>query len=94
VIEVTSDTEILLPLLAPDGFMLWHNYANWGRFNRFNYSNGGPEYIHELCARIPICQVDGTSLGVYCPLWTGASGREALTASLLREDTADTAKAP
>lgn len=81
--EVKCDTEILLPLLAPDGFMLWHDYANWGRFNRFN---GVPEYLHELCSRIPICRVDGTSLGIHCPLWTHPAGREKLMASLLRDD--------
>jgi len=89
--EVKSDTEILLPLLAPDGFMLWHDYANWGRFNRVN---GVPEYLHELCARIPVCHVDGTTLGIHCPLWTSPAGRVALTASLLRDDTAEAGKDP
>jgi predicted O-methyltransferase YrrM len=81
--EVKADTEILLPLLAPDGFMLWHDYANWGRFNGFN---GVPEYLHELCARIPVCQVDGSTLGIHCPRWTSGTGREKLSTSLLRKD--------
>lgn len=78
--EVKSDTEILLPLLAPDGFFLWHDYANWGRFSRFN---GVPEYLHELTRTIPVCQVDGSTLGIHSPLWSQTEGKQRLLECLV-----------
>lgn len=82
--EVKSDTEILLPLLAPDGFFLWHDYANWGRFSGFN---GVPEYLHELTRSIPVCQVDGSTLGIHCPRWTQPEGKQRLLECLVGNPT-------
>lgn len=64
--EVKHDTELLLPLLSDGGYFVWHDYANWGRFSS---KNGVPEYLHELAARLPVAQVSGSGLGIYCPKW-------------------------
>ena len=71
--EVKADTEVLLPLLAPNGFFLWHDYANWGRFNGFN---GVPEFLHELSTTRRVVRLDGTDLAAYSPLWDTAEGSE------------------
>jgi predicted O-methyltransferase YrrM len=77
--EVKSDTEILLPLLSPTGFFLWHDYANWGRFNGYN---GVPEYLHELSATRKIVKLDGTGVAAYSPLWETSEGGERLAEHL------------
>lgn len=64
--EVKYDTELLLPLLAEDGYLLWHDYANWGFFNR---KNGVPEYLHELSNSIPIAHLAGSDIAIHCPAW-------------------------
>ena len=64
--EVKYDTELLLSLLADDGFFFWHDYANWGYFGEHN---GVPEYLNELGAQYPIAHVQGTDLAVYSPSW-------------------------
>jgi hypothetical protein len=69
--EVKADTEILLPLLAPHGFFLWHDYANWGRFNALN---GVPEYLHVLGATHKVVKLDGSDLAAYSPYWDTPEG--------------------
>ncbi len=69
--EVRNDTGILLPLLAPTGLFLWHDYANWGRFSRYN---GVPEFLHHLATSCTVYHVDGSGLAIYSPAWDTAEG--------------------
>lgn len=79
---VRRDTEILLPLIKPDGYFIWHDYGNWGKFSG---KNGVPEYLHELARAIPMAVVSGSQLGIHSPGW--AEGKaEAYAAALLDED--------
>lgn len=68
---VKHDTETLLPLLAPHGHFIWHDYANWGKFNRMN---GVPEWLHELAERIPVANVSGSWLAIHSPAWATGEG--------------------
>ena len=70
---VKRDTKILLPLLAPRGYFIWHDYANWGKFNRLN---GVPEWLHELAETLPIANASGSWLAVHSPAWADAEGAE------------------
>lgn len=63
---VKHDTELVLPLVAPNGFLVWHDYANWGYFDG---KNGVPEYLGELASRLPIAHVLGSDLAIYSPAW-------------------------
>ena len=68
---VKRDTELVLRLVSKEGFVVWHDYANWGYFNGYN---GVPEYLGELSSRLPIAHVLGSDLAIHSPVW--ASGRE------------------
>jgi hypothetical protein len=70
---VRNDTEFVLPLLSPAGFIVWHDYANWGYFSG---ENGVPEYLGELCATLPIGHVAGSTLAIHSPSWISGAGRE------------------
>ncbi|MDO7840919.1 class I SAM-dependent methyltransferase [Sphingomonas immobilis] len=63
---VKRDSEILLPLVKPGGYLVWHDYGNWGKFSGHN---GVPEYLHELSATIPVAVVAGSQLGIHSPAW-------------------------
>jgi hypothetical protein len=65
---VQHDSELLLPLLAPHGYLLWHDYANWGYFDG---KNGVPEYLNELAKTLPIAHILGSNLAIYSPAWSG-----------------------
>jgi Methyltransferase domain len=65
---VKHDTELLLPLLSPTGYFLWHDYANWGYFDG---KNGVPEYLNELSKTLPIAHISGSDLAIYSPAWSG-----------------------
>lgn len=80
--EVKHDTELLLPLLSSEGFLLWHDYANWGYFNRIN---GVPEYLHQLSNDIPIAQISGTDLAIHPPRWK-TSERDAFEDALVQDE--------
>lgn len=67
---VAHDTALALDLLDPDGWLLWHDYANWGWFDG---SCGVPEHLHELAARLPVANVAGSAIAVHRPAW--AAGR-------------------
>jgi hypothetical protein len=71
--SVRNDTELVLPLLSPAGFIVWHDYANWGYFNG---QNGVPEYLGELGVKLPIGHVPGSTLAVHSPSWVSGAGRE------------------
>lgn len=64
---VKHDTELVLPLVAPDGFLVWHDYANWGYFDG---KNGVPEYLGELATQLPIAHILGSDLAIYSPAWS------------------------
>ena len=66
--SVRRDTELALPLVAPGGYVVWHDYANWGYFDG---KNGVPEYLGELAARrgLPVAHVAGTDLALHSPAW-------------------------
>jgi predicted O-methyltransferase YrrM len=78
---VKRDTEVLLPLLAPTGLFVWHDYANWGRFSK---KNGVPEFLHELARSRPVAAVGGSWLAVHAPAWAAGDGAKRLAMS--RED--------
>jgi predicted O-methyltransferase YrrM len=80
---VKCDTTILLPLLSPNGLFIWHDYANWGRFNQLN---GVPEYLHELSKVHSIVSIDGSWLAVYCPKWDVDEGRLELENALQKSN--------
>ncbi|MEY2488573.1 MAG: hypothetical protein QOC70_515 [Verrucomicrobiota bacterium] len=71
--SVRKDTELVLPLLSPAGFIVWHDYANWGYFSG---QNGVPEYLGELGAKLPIGHVLGSNLAIHSPSWVSGAGRE------------------
>jgi predicted O-methyltransferase YrrM len=72
---VKHDTEVMLPLLAPEGIMVWHDYANWGRFSK---KNGVPEVLHELAQTLPVVAIGGSWLAAYSPSWSSGTGAERL----------------
>ena len=72
-LSVRNGTELVLPLLSPAGFIVWHDYANWGYFNG---ENGVPEYLGALGARLPIAHVAGSTLAIHSPSWGSGAGRE------------------
>jgi len=76
---VKRDTEILLPLLAPEGIFVWHDYANWGRFSG---KNGVPEFLHELSTTHPVAAVSGSWLAAHSPVWASENGAEPLAKTL------------
>jgi hypothetical protein len=71
--SVRNDTELVLPLLSPSGFIVWHDYANWGYFSG---QNRVPEYLGELAGRLPIGHVPGSTLAIHSPSWISGVGRE------------------
>jgi Methyltransferase domain len=71
--NVRNDTELVLPLLSPAGFIVWHDYANWGYFSA---QNGVPEYLGELAVKLPIGHVLGSTLAIHSPSWISGAGRE------------------
>jgi predicted O-methyltransferase YrrM len=71
--SVRNDTELVLPLLSPAGFIVWHDYANWGYFSG---QNGVPEYLGKLGATLPIGNVLGSTLAIHSPSWVSGAGRE------------------
>jgi predicted O-methyltransferase YrrM len=70
---VSHDTSILLPLVAPRGIFVWHDYANWGRFSR---KNGVPETLHALAKELPAVAIAGSWLAAYSPAWRSPEGAQ------------------
>lgn len=64
------DTQTVLPLLAPAGLMVWHDYANWGLFTG---GCGVPEFLHEFAETRPVLHLAGSNLAVHSPAWTTSS---------------------
>jgi hypothetical protein len=65
---VKHDTELVLPLVSPTGFILWHDYANWGYFDG---KNGVPEYLKQLSEKLHIAHIIGSDVAIYSPAWGG-----------------------
>jgi hypothetical protein len=65
---VKHDTELVLSLVSENGFILWHDYANWGYFDG---KNGVPEYLKELSEKLPIAHIIGSDVAIYSPAWAG-----------------------
>lgn len=82
---VKHDTEILLPLVKPDGFFVWHDYGNWGKFSG---KNGVPEYLHQLSMTRPVAVVAGSQLGIHSPAWS-ASGADRFHGAILGQHEQD-----
>lgn len=72
---VEADTALARRLIASDGWLLWHDYANWG------YLTGAcavPEVVGELAGQIPIVHLAGTNLALHRPAWLDEPGRRHL----------------
>lgn len=87
--EVKADTAVLMRLLSPNGFFLWHDYSNWGRWNKFN---GVPEYLHEFSKNHRVARIDGSGMAIHSPFWNTPQGElkfnEAISCPM-SEETAD-----
>ncbi len=59
---VRADSTLAFDVLAPNGVILWHDYANSDYL--FGY-NRVPEVLAELALERRLCGVSGTSLAVY-----------------------------
>ena len=70
---VRRDTELVLPFVSKNGFVVWHDYANWGFFDS---RNGVPEYLGELAKKLPLAHASGSDLAVYSPAWQEGAPRE------------------
>lgn len=85
---VRADTEAILPLLAPDGWLLWHDYANWGYYSE---ACGVPEYLTTLADQIPVVHLAGTALALHRPSWAARDRAQldAARAAMTARDTDD-----
>ncbi len=70
-----SDTEAVLRLLKPDGWLLWHDYSNWGYFSG---ACGVPEYLAELSRERPVVHLAGTNIAAHRPCWAQGEGQAEL----------------
>ncbi len=64
---VEADTQVLLPMLAENGLLLWHDYADWGWISGYN---GVPEVLAQFSQTIPIFGIPNTALAIHCQSWT------------------------
>lgn len=77
--SVRRDTEAALPLLAPSGWLVWHDYANWGGYSGLC---GVADHLVELSgAGMPVAHVAGSSLALHRPVWRSPSGAEVFAAA-------------
>jgi predicted O-methyltransferase YrrM len=65
---VRRDTTLALGLVAPTGYIVWHDYANWGYFDG---KNGVPEYLKKLTEQrgLLLARVAGSDLAFHSPAW-------------------------
>jgi Methyltransferase domain len=82
---VKNDTELVLPLIAPSGYIVWHDYANWGYFDG---KNGVPEYLGELASKLPIAHIIGSDVAIYSPAW--GTDRKKVYLEALQQKVSDT----
>jgi hypothetical protein len=60
------DTGVALEMVADDGVVLWHDYANWGYFTG---DCGVPEVLNELAERMPVGHLLGSNIAIHKPSW-------------------------
>jgi hypothetical protein len=65
--SAAHDTSVALELVAPNGTVLWHDYANWGYFTG---DCGVPEVLNDLATTIPVGHLVGSNIAVHRPEWT------------------------
>lgn len=70
---VARDTEIALQLVKADGWVVWHDYANWGYFSE---ACGVPEYLAKLNESKPVAHILGSNMAIHRPAWCGAGRHE------------------
>lgn len=63
---VKRDSELALELITPDGFIVWHDYGNYGAFVD---RNEVPEYLGELARSRAVRHVQHSGVAVYSPSW-------------------------
>jgi len=63
--SVMNDTEVAFSVLAPQGVILWHDYAHDHFFHGLSRV---PEALNEFAKRYPISAIRGTTLGIYSSL--------------------------
>jgi hypothetical protein len=80
---VKSDTELLLNLISDNGYIVWHDYANFGKFSG---KNGVPEYLHELSRQIPLAWITGTWLAIHSPAWKSEPGAAAYRNAIVKDE--------
>lgn len=76
---VKHDTETVLPLLAPGGWIVWHDYANWGFFNG---GCGVPEYLAELSKDRLVVHLSGSNMAMHRPCWSEVTERSRMLQSI------------
>lgn len=85
--DVKRDTELALPLISPGGYLVWHDYANWGYFSG---QNGVPDYLGNLSdSGLPIAQIAGTQLAIHSADWSANDQARARLEKAMRASTAD-----
>ena len=63
---VEHDTALALRLVGPEGYVVWHDYANWGYYSG---ACGVPEYLGELSRERPVAQIVGSNMAIHRPCW-------------------------
>ena len=81
---VKHDTELLLNLVSANGYFVWHDYANFGKFSR---KNGVPEYLHELSQKLPVARIAGTWLAIHNPAWNSSAGATSYRNAIVKDAT-------
>jgi SAM-dependent methyltransferase len=72
---VERDTAAVLPALADDGLLVWHDYADWGWMSTWNRV---PEFLYNLSNEIPILSIPGTRLAVHRRGWAAEDVHRAI----------------
>lgn len=63
---VRSDTDVALRLIDPDGYVVWHDYGNYGYFNG---SCQVPEFLGDLSRAKRVLHIADSSLAIHSPSW-------------------------
>jgi hypothetical protein len=63
-----AHSELALTLVSPTGYVIWHDYWNFGYFNGQIHV---PEVLHELARDKPIVHIAHSGLAITSPAWKG-----------------------